>query len=255
MSGEDFADDALTRDAFLGGRLAILQPREGYRAATDPVLLAAAVPARTGEPVLELGCGAGVASLCLACRVPGVRPTGLDLQPAYAALAARNAALNRVEMRVETGDVADPPAALRAESFVHVFMNPPYFPAGDGTPAQDAGRERGRREAVPLAAWIDTGIRRLAPRGTLTVIQRADRLPEMLAALDGRMGSVAVLPLAPRAGRAAGRVILQAVKGGRAPFRLAAPLVLHRGEAHEADADSHTRTVSEILRNGAALCI
>lgn len=210
-----FAPDELTSDGFLGGRLTVLQPRRGYRAATDPVLLAAAVPASAGQSVLELGCGAGVASLCLAARVPGLRLAGLELQPAYAALARENAAMNGVALEVVEGDLSAMPAALR-QSFDHVIANPPYYPAGGGTGAADPGRERAMREETPLATWIEAAVRRLAPRGVLSLIFGADRLPDALAALDGRMGSSVLLPLQPREGRPAKRVILQSRKGGRA---------------------------------------
>ena len=89
-----FADADLTCNDFLGGRVRLYQPVKGYRAGVDPVLLAAAVPARAGDHVLELGCGAGQALLCLAARVPGLRLTGVELQAAYADLARRNGALN-----------------------------------------------------------------------------------------------------------------------------------------------------------------
>ncbi|MDT8344261.1 MAG: methyltransferase, partial [Thermohalobaculum sp.] len=102
---------ALTEDRLLGGRVRLLQPGAGYRAATDPVLLAAAVPARPGERVLELGIGAGAATLCLAARVAGLVHAGLEIQPDYLALAARNAALNGVALVLFEGDVAAPPAA------------------------------------------------------------------------------------------------------------------------------------------------
>ena len=250
-----FPDSALTTDGFLSGRLRLRQPRTGYRAATDPVLMAAAVPARRGESILELGCGAGVASLCLAARVPGVALTGLELQPDYAELARWNAMDNGVALRIVVGDLADLPAELRAESFDHVMANPPYYPARGGTAAADPGRETALREATPLAAWIDTAIRRLKPGGWLTVIQLAERLPDLLAGLDARMGSVRVLPLAARAGRPAGRIILHARKGGRAPFRLCAPLVLHAGPEHLADGEDYTPLVRAVLRDGAALDI
>ena len=113
-------------DGFLGGRLRIAQPVRGYRAGADAVMLAAACPARPGESVLELGCGAGVALLCLGARVPGLALTGLELQPAYAALARRNAAANGIAARVAEGDLAHMPALLRGESFDHVIANPPY---------------------------------------------------------------------------------------------------------------------------------
>lgn len=247
-----FALPDLTDDGFLGGRLRVLQPKTGYRAATDPVLLAAAVPAETGEEVLELGCGAGVAALCLAARVTGLRIAGLERQVDYAALARENTARNDLQLTVVEGDLARMPPELRARSFDHVLANPPYYPA-DGTPARDPGRAAALREETPLAAWIDAAARRLRPGGWLTMIAGADRLPDLLAGCGGRLGSISVLPLAPRAGRAAGRVIVQARKGGRAAFRLLAPLVLHEGAAHDGDRDSFTPEATAILRHGAAL--
>ena len=247
-----FSPEDVTDDGFLGQRLQILQPRLGYRAATDPVLLAAAVPAQSGHSVLELGSGAGVASLCLATRVPGLGLTALERQPAYAALARMNAARNAIALTVIEGDLAVMPDALR-RPFDHVLANPPYFSAGDGTAATDAGREAALREDTPLAVWIDAATRRLAPGGWLTMIHLAARLPDLLATLDSRLGSLSVLPLAPRPGRPASRVILRARKGGRAAFRLLAPMVLHYGTAHDGDRDSFTAEARAVLRDGADL--
>ena len=243
----------LSRDNFLGGRLSLFQPRRGYRAGADPVLLAAAVPARPGQAVLELGCGAGVAVMCLGVRVPGLALHGVELQEDYAALARRNAGENGLELAVFTADLRALPPDLRARSFDHVLANPPYFQPGRGTPAADAGRANGRAGETRLSDWVDAATRRLCPGGYLTLIQRAARLPDLLSAMDGRLGSVAVKPLAPRVGRAAELVIVQARKGGRAAFRLLAPLVLHEGARHERDEDSYTREVQAILREAAPL--
>lgn len=242
-----------TEDAFLGGRLRLRQPRHGYRAATDPVLLAAAVPARGGEAVLELGCGVGVAVLCLAARVAGLRLAGLERHPGYAALARANAAASGVALTVWEGDVAAPPAGLRAQSFDHVLANPPWFdPAAP--PARDPGRDAAQREATPLPVWVATGLRRLRPGGRLTLILPAARLPEALGALEGRACAV-VRPLAARAGRPAGRVLVQARKGGRSPFRLAAPLILHAAPRHLRDGEDLTPEAAAILRDAAPLAL
>lgn len=239
-----FAPDDLTEDGFLGGRLRILQPRNGYRAATDPVLLAAAIPARAGETVLELGCGAGVASLCLAARVP-VTLTGLELQAGYAALARENSARNGIAMQVVEGDVAAIPVQ---GSFDHVISNPPYY-AG-GTASADAGRDMALREGVPLADWMAAMARRVRPGGWATLILGADRLHDALRGLPATLGTVTVLPLAARQGRAAKRIIVQARKGGRGAFTLAAPFILHEGASHMHDGDDFTPPARAILRHG-----
>jgi tRNA1(Val) A37 N6-methylase TrmN6 len=228
-----FAPSELSEDLFLGGRLRLRQPLSGYRAGIDPVLLAAAVPAKAGESALELGLGAGTASLCLAARVPGLVLAGLELQPAYAALARENAGTNGIALEVIEGDLAAMPAALKARRFDHVLMNPPYFHRPSGTPAADA--------------------RRLAPGGTLTAIQRVERLPELLAACASRLGSLELKPVAPREGREAPLVLARARKGGRAAFRLHAPLVLHEGARHERDGESYRPEAQAILRGGGAL--
>jgi tRNA1(Val) A37 N6-methylase TrmN6 len=249
----EFPDEALSRNDFLGGRVQLLQPRQGYRAGVDPVLLAAAIPARAGERVLELGCGGGQVLLCLGARVPGLSMTGIELQHGYASLARRNAAENNQVLEVIEADLALLPAEMRQRQFDHVLANPPYYRAGAHSPAEDAGRQIALGENTPLALWIETAARRLIHKGYLHMIQRADRLPEMLMACAGCLGSLEVLPLAPRRGRAAELVLLRARKGGRADFRLHAPLILHDGERHLRDVESYRAEIRAILRQGCAL--
>ncbi|SIO46589.1 tRNA1(Val) A37 N6-methylase TrmN6 [Rhodovulum sp. ES.010] len=246
--------DGLTHDLFLGGRLAVWQPEKGYRAGIDPVLLAAAVPARPGQSVLELGCGVGVASLCLGARLPGLDLAGVELQEAYAALARRNAAETGIAFEVTTADLATLPAPLRARSFDHVIANPPYHRRERGSRAPEPGRERALGEDTPLALWFGIAARRLVPGGRLTAIQRIERLPELLSAAESaRLGSIEVLPLAPRPGRSPKLALLRARKGGRGAFRLHNALILHAGERHERDGESYAPAILAVLRQGAAL--
>lgn len=243
----------MTENAYLGGRVTIRQPAQGYRAGVDPVLLAASVPARAGETVLELGCGVGTAALCLARRVPGITVTGIELQPAYAALARENAAANSLPLEVVEADLAALPFALRQQQFNHVIANPPYFDRNAGSPSKDSGRELAMGEALPFSAWVDTAARRLAPKGIASFIHRAERLPDLLAAMQPRLGSLECVPLQPRIGRVAKLVLLRGRKGGRAAFRLHAPIVLHEGAKHLEDGDDYTAEISAVLRDGAAL--
>ncbi|MCA0044327.1 tRNA1(Val) (adenine(37)-N6)-methyltransferase [Celeribacter litoreus] len=243
----------LSRDAFLGGRVHVFQPKKGYRAGVDPVLLAASVEARPRQSVLELGCGAGTASLCLNSRVPDLKITGVELQPFYADLARKSALENGAPMVVVEADLRALPPEIKETHFDHVIANPPYYERHRSTAATDAGRETALGGDTPLETWFDVAARRLRPKGYLTMIQKVDRLPEMLAACEGRLGSLMVRPIQPRIGRDAELVILRARKGGRAIFRLCAPLIMHEGERHERDGESYCKEVSNILRNGSSL--
>lgn len=240
-----FSSDQLTFDGFLGGRLQLWQPKDGYRAATDPVLLAAAVVAVGGQSVLDLGCGGGAAVLCLMRRVD-VRGYGIEIQHDYAELARKNAAENGLELTVFNGDVAVMPAELRAISFDHVICNPPFHGATHSA-AANAGRDVAYR-GIGAVDWIDAGLKRLVVGGWFTMIHRADHLAEILAGFGARAGDVRVLPVAARKGRAAGRVIVSARKASKAGMTLLAPLVMHDGEAHAGDGDDYSARARGVLR-------
>lgn len=247
LSGEPFPT---TEDRLLGGRVRLRQPRDGYRAAIDPVLLAALVPAVAGERVLDLGCGAGAAALCLLSRVPGIQVTGLELQPALADLARGNAALSGWAERfhVIEGSVLAAPPEVTADGFDHVMTNPPYLEAGKANappgPSKAAANVEGEGG---LAGWMKAAVKLLRPKGRLAVVHRADRLADLLAALRGRgVGELRIHPLWPKPGRSAGRVLLSARKGVRTPLELCPGLVLH------CDDGSYTEAAERVLRCGEA---
>lgn len=249
----DFTEDKLTWDKFLDGQLMIRQPSNGYRAGVDPVFLAATVVAKPGQSVLELGCGVGVASLCLERRVGGLNLAGIEVQPEYAALARRNAKENGITFDVLEADIKSIPMPVRDAVYDHVILNPPYFLRAKGTSSDNLGRDIAIAGATPIGDWIDVATRRLRHWGYLTIIQNAERLQDVISAMDGRLGGVTVQPLSPRIGRDAELVIVQARKGGRGIFRLLAPIILHEGASHIADGDSYTPDIRRVLRDGAAL--
>lgn len=246
-----FAEDALRCDAFLGGALQLWQPKRGYRAGLDPVLLAACVPATAGQSVLDLGCGAGAAALCLGTRVGGLALYGIEQHEGYAHLARRNGAALGFE--VHHGDLSQMPDALRALSFDHVIANPPYYRRQAGSPAPDPAREAALGEATPLRDWVKTGTKRLKPRGYLHLILKADRLADVLAAVQAPLGSVEITPLAPRFGRPAELILVRARKDGRAPLKLKAPIVLHSAQEHKQDGVDYAPEIIDVLRHGKAI--
>jgi tRNA1(Val) A37 N6-methylase TrmN6 len=234
-------------DRLLGGRVALRQPVQGFRAGLDAVLLAAFVPAAPGQCVLEAGCGSGAVFLCLAARVPGLSVTAVERETSMAALARGNAAANGVAAEVIEADVADPAVARRLAPCDHAFANPPYWPGG--TPPPGAVRRAATHEGgAGLAAWAAFLAAALRAGGTLSLVLPAARFDAGVAALRAAgCGSVTLLPVAPRAGAPAKRVLLRARRGGRGPARLLPALVLHEeGGAFTAAADA-------VLRDAAPL--
>jgi tRNA1Val (adenine37-N6)-methyltransferase len=230
--------------AFLDGKVIAAHPEGGFRSGTDAVMLAAALPARSGQSVLELGSSAGAASLCLMARVRGLAVSGVEIDAESVRFAQANAAANKVEARFFEADVFNLPPSLR-QDFDHVFCNPPFHDGGQSSP--DPVRARALADEGTLAKWLSTGLQRTASGGYFTTIIRADRTPEALAALGQR--GINLLPLWPRAGLAAKRVILLARKGSRAPFALLPGLALHEADGR------YTAQSEAILRDGAALAM
>lgn len=243
----------VTTDRFLDGRITVLQPQNGYRAATDPVFLAASVPAKSGQTVLDAGCGVGVAGLCLAHRVNGVEVSGVELQAAYADLAVQNAARNALTLHVTCADLGNLPSPLHAAQFDHVMTNPPFYPAGHSTAPASKDKTVAHTETIDLNQWIKLCLKRVRPKGTISIIHTADRLGDILSALDTGAGAVRILPLAARVGNPAKRVLIQAVKGSRARLELLAPFCAHSGTKHSHDGDSYSDAAKAILRDGLPL--
>ncbi|HUB95422.1 MAG TPA: methyltransferase [Stellaceae bacterium] len=241
---------AVTEDTLLNGKVRLRQPAEGYRVAIDPVLLAAAVPAASGDTVLDIGCGTGAAALCLAVRVAGARVTGIDRSRDLVRLASDNIALNELNGRVNAmvGDLLRPPPRLEPGTFAHVLANPPFLEPGRAQTPRDPGKAEAHREGeADLAAWVRFAMTMARQRGSLTFIHRADRLEQLLAQLAGRAGEIVIFPLWPGVGRPARRVIVRARKGSAAPTRLMPGLVLH-----EADG-GFTAAADHVLRGAGAL--
>jgi tRNA1(Val) A37 N6-methylase TrmN6 len=249
-----------TDDVFLGGRLRILQPTTGYRAGLDAVLLAAAVAdAATAAAlpchILDAGSGVGVVGLCIARRLPLGEVTLVERQPQLVALAERNVSRNDLmdRVRVVRVDLLDPEAVhgaagLASNSFDVVVANPPYLDEGTGRPAIDPlKRGASAMPAGDLDQWARFLVRMAAPSGKLAMIHRADALGRLLSVLDGRFGALELLPIHPRLGAPANRVIVRGRKGSRAPLTIHPGLVLH------ADDGRFTPALEAILRGGAEL--
>jgi FkbM family methyltransferase len=246
-----------SNDLFLGEALVVRQPRAGYRAGTDAVLLAATLASEfVGEKtVLDVGSGVGVVGLCVAARCPGAKVVLLEREPRLAAFARANVEANNLAMRVSVveTDIARATGALDAagiasESFAFVLANPPYHQEGRSTAAGD--RLRAASHQMPhdaLETWARFLNRMAAPGGHAAMIHKAEALPRILSAFEGRFGGIGVLPIHARADEAAIRVIVTGIKGTRAPLSILPPITLHGPD------NAFLPEIEAVFRHGAAL--
>ncbi|HWK94899.1 MAG TPA: methyltransferase [Pseudolabrys sp.] len=220
-----------TDDAVLGGRLRLLQPKRGHRVGHDAILLAAATGGHAGEHAFDFGAGVGGAGLALAWRVPGLRVSLIEIDPALAALARENARRNGMADRVQVmaGNVEDVAAlGLKEASADHVLMNPPFNDPATQQSSPDAGRRLAHvADGDVLKRWLASAAWVLKPRGTVTLIWRAAARDAVLAALTPAFGDVVVMDVMPRPGAQAIRVLVRAVKGGAGRLPDPPPLVLN----------------------------
>lgn len=244
------SDNETTVDAFLGGALMLRQPRRGYRAGIDPVLLAARCDALAGQRVLDCGSGIGTVGLCVARRLAGAQVVLVERDETYARLAGANIAANGLgdRVRLVRADVTaplsrSPELAALIGTFDHALANPPYHVDSDGTRSSELRKDAAN--AMPegsLDDWARVLAAMLKPGGHMGMIHRADALDRLLAVLDGRFGALSVLPLHPSADRPANRIIISGQKGSRAPLSLRRGLIVHDAEG------GYTAAIEAVLR-------
>jgi FkbM family methyltransferase len=237
-------------DCFFDGRLRLRQNAEGHRAGTDAVLLAAATPHEQEGLILDIGAGAGAVGLMAAVRAPGATIGLVEIDPENCALARENVAANGLEARVSVFEAdllsakSRRAAGLADEKAALVLTNPPFHEASRVRVSPDPGKARAHVMCAPLSDWVRASLALLAPAGVFVMIHRADALGECLAAVEGRLGGVSVLPILPRADAPAIRLVLRGVKGSKARSSLLAPLVLH-------EADGRFTEAAEAIHKGA----
>ena len=228
------------------GQVQVIQPEEGYRAAIDPIFLAASLQVQPAETVLDVGAGVGTAMLALAARIPDLKITGLELQRDLVRLANQNLKINGFNDRCEIlqGDLKTPPPRLAASSYAHVMANPPYFDQQSSVVSPNKIKALANTDqSIPLQAWVDFCCRMARPKGTVSFIFTADRLCELITAMQAKLGEITIFPLWPKSGRAAKRVIIRGRKNNQAPSRLLQGLVLHNEDG------SYTLEASRILND------
>ncbi len=248
--------DGSSRDAWLGGRLTLVQPKRGHRAGTDAALLAAAADFPEGR-FADVGAGVGAVALAILSRRPRVGADLVEIDADLANLAAGNAERNGLAgrariLRLNVCDArARREAGLGDEEADAVVTNPPFFDPGTVRVSPDRARARahvfaGKAGAAPLIGWIAACLAILKPGGRFVMIHRPDALAAILTAAEDRLGALALLPVRPRAGASAHRLLVSGVKGSKAPLRIAPGLVLH-------EADGRLTAQTDAIHRGEAL--
>ena len=186
-----------TVDAFLGGRVTLIQPRKGHRAGLDAALLQALVPASAGGLAIDLGTGVGTVAFCLAARAVRLSVVGIERDPGLVACGAEALTLPQNasfagRVRLVAAKIAESPD-LRgrlaiAEDAGWVLMNPPFRSEAIGTPSPDV-RRRGAHMAEEglLESWLSAAGKLMKRGAMLGLIHRADALMEVIQSLSGRI--------------------------------------------------------------------
>lgn len=236
-----------TEDYFLGSRVTIKQPAQGYRVAIDSVLLAASVSAEIGENILDVGAGVGAASLCLASRLEGVRITGIECQKNLVRLATDNIILNNFRDRVEIlcGDLQSPPPRLAGGSYSQVISNPPYFDSMKGRLSPFSSKSTSNHAESPsMEKWLNFCLLMLKPSGRITFIYRADMLDYLLSLFYEKVGCINIFPLWTANHQPAKRILIQGIKGVKGRVNILQGMYLHNKDG------SFSKEANAVLRDG-----
>ena len=235
----------ITTDDFLGGRVKLRQSKAGLRATSDSVLVSAAVPAKPGETVLDVGLGNGVIALCLNARISGLKITGIECQDDLIRLARENAALNNCDLEVIGADITQKPSPIHGHQFHHVVTNPPFYDEPHHRQNQQVAKAY--HQEISLTEWLSFCLRHVRAKGTLTVITRPESLTEVLAVLSEKLGHIEIIPIVSKAGEAAKRIIVRGVMNSRSPLILRAPLMMHLKSG------KRSAVAEKILRHGESI--
>lgn len=230
-----------TLDDFFDGKIQLLQPKTGVRATSDSILAASAVPIKTGESLLDVGCANGVIALCVAFRVPSVSLTGLEIQPELADLARQNARRLAVNFDVICEDLLHA-AGLKARQFNHVVSNPPFY----NTPyaRQNTQQKIAYHQQISLGDWVKKCLIFVAPRGSFTTIIPTENVPEIVSVMSKKMGQIELIPVFTNTTKAAKRCIVRGILGSKANFTVRPPIICQNGK---------TPTEVKIFRAGESL--
>ncbi len=244
-----------TRDAFLGGELEILQAKNGPRAGTDSVLLAASIPATKGQSVLEAGIGSGVVSFCLNKRIGPIEITGIELQKDLAEIArenARNNGLNKHFSLLE-GDVTGSgnswkAMGLKPDSYDHAFANPPFYDNSQSrTPKDPVKAQAHMHNTDSLERWVRFLVAHTRPKGTITIVHTAEMLGKLLAFFERRVGNIRIIPIYSKKHQPASRVLVQGTKSSKGPLHIEQGIIMHD------ETGAFTDKAVSILKHGAGL--
>ena len=241
-------------NAFLGGKISLFQPLDGYRANTDSVLLASSVEATAGQSVLELGCGHGPVLFSLMARVPDLKVVGIERQKRYAELAVLNAKHNGFKATILECDLSSIPSSFKKMKYDHVIFNPPYFHASGSMRLTRDDKDIAKRESnLSLDDWLDVAAKRCSPNGQIVLIHQVERLGQILKRIESKIGDIKILPISSFKDKSAKRVIVKGKKGSLSPMQILPPIIMHQKYNLDKQRKNYTIEAERILQYGHAI--
>ncbi len=220
-----------TRDTILGGRLALIQPKHGYRFSVEAILLGRFVRANKRARVLELGSGCGVISIMIASMYSAREVVAIEIQPDLAEMIARNAALNDLgSIRAICADLRHRKiTGVEPASFDLVVANPPYRAASSGRENLNDGRRVARGESSATLADFVAAARRYARHAAaVAFVFTARRAAELISTMRAKkLEPKRIRFVHPRIAMPASVMMVEARVGGGIETSIEPPLILY----------------------------
>lgn len=230
-------NEEFTEDKILNGKIRILQPRDGYRVALDPIIFASYIKTKFGNKILDVGCGVGTVSLILKYKNPLVKVTAIDINEKMCSFCKENAKRNSIDISVINESIESTESL--GKDFDVVVTNPPFFEKKSSRLSEK--KLLANFETIPLYDWITFCLKRLKNGGKFAIIHLASRLDDILYAIKDKIGAIEIFPIHSKTDSDANRIVITGIKGRNSQIKMHSGLIVHNENG------KYTEKVAKIL--------
>jgi len=238
----------ISLDNFLDGKIKIYQPKNGYRAGIDAVLLASCVQVFKKCKILDIGSGTGVISFFIASKYKNVEIVGIEKNFKYYSLSMRSLRLNKVKSKIKFFN-KDFKHISNMKSDI-IVSNPPWFRQNSTYKSYNSLLNDAKIESLKLDLWIEKVLINLNSTGEYYTIFPYRRIEEMIKILRNHFKSVKIYPVSSFKSKPPDKAIILAKRSGKeSNFNEYNRIITHRKNK------SFMKNINNILKKGNSLSL